>query len=238
MIALALTALAPTQAMPIETDPQETIIRLAFDPARLFDRAGHPLVGIQYLGDDYGYPVYAIALAHGCTGKRGPDCRPTLIARMVRAPNASKVERPRWAGAAVVNRVKQAGATTPEEIASALDRLDLEWREVDLSACPAAMAVLPDAAKAEWMPPAMANPLQRQPLEMFLHFDTVSVTLSGDYTRKTNYSGRIADHLPSGWAVRLAAALEPCWRPATAAPPWRRAFTPPPRAAPASPPPP
>ncbi|WP_294263445.1 hypothetical protein [uncultured Sphingomonas sp.] len=152
MIALALAALALAQSTPIGTDSQESIIRLAFDPARLFGRAGHPLVGIQYLGDDYGYAVYAIALAHGCTGKRGPDCRPALIARMVRAPDALKVERPRWAGAAVVDRVKRTGATTPEQIATALDTLGLEWREADLSACPAAMAVLPDAAKAEWMP--------------------------------------------------------------------------------------
>ncbi|WP_315764122.1 hypothetical protein [Sphingomonas sp. Y38-1Y] len=231
---IGLAALLAAQMPPIGVEPQETIIKLAFDPARLFGNRSHALVEIQYLGDDYAFPVYAIAIQRDCVGKRGPNCQPTLIARMVRAPNAKTVERPRWAGAAIVGRVKQAGAKTADQVALVLDELELDWLEADLSSCPGAMAVVPDAERAEWVPPAVTRPKAIRPIEMFLHFDKVTVSFAGDYTRKTTFSGRIADHLPSGWAIRLAAALEPCWRPATEPPPWRRAATPRPPAAPAA----
>ena len=78
----------------------------------------------------------------------------------------------------------------------------------------------------QWVPLAVTDPDGPPAMEMALHADTMTVRFASSYTRLSTYTGIIDDRAPSGWAVRLAAALEPCWRPTDATPPWRRAIPP------------
>ena len=63
----------------------------AFDPTRFFTTAqgrDGSSVRILYTGDDYGWPIHAIAIAAGCQRDEGlsPEaCATRLTARMVRA---------------------------------------------------------------------------------------------------------------------------------------------------------
>ena len=58
---------------------------------------------------------------------------------------------------------------------------------------------------------------------MVLHADTVKVEFP-DFLRRATYHGYIAEGTPAEWATKLAAVLEPCWKPAPAdARPWKGA---------------
>lgn len=66
--------------------------QLAFDPVKFFPSQyvkDHSGVRISDTGDDYGWPVYAIAVTEGCIPwENNPrdQCGSRLRARLVRAP--------------------------------------------------------------------------------------------------------------------------------------------------------
>lgn len=202
----------------------------AFDPTRFFpsryitDRSS---VRIVYTGDDYAWPVYAIAIAAGCEDDEvvsRNECNLRLTARMVRAPAPLDMDRPRQRGTHLLRQLAERGAATPPQIAAALAEVGTEWLEADVRACPGALSVLRRSAEASWMPTTIIY-LDQPPTPidflagLTMHADTVRVEFQ-QHARRSSYSGDIAEGTPTGWAVELATALEPCWRPATAPPPW------------------
>lgn len=212
--------------LPAQPDVRALVQQIAFDPATYFpspyirDRS---VVRITYTGDDYGWPVYAIAIAEGCVdGETVPrnNCASRLRARMVRAPGALGASRPRQAGSQLVSRVKEAGATSAEEVRHALRGAGLEWLEADVRECPDALAVLSRSAEAVWVPDAVANPTSGDEMSgLVMHADIVRVEFQ-QYARLTTYHGWLADRSPAAWAVELASVLEQCWRPMPIDPPW------------------
>lgn len=200
--------------------------QVAFDPRTYFpsqyikDRS---IVRIAYTGDDYGWPVYSIAIAAGCMdGETIPrdNCASRLRARMVRAPVLPDAARPRVQGAQLVARVRESGAESAEDVRRVLSELNLEWVEADLRTCPGALAALARSAEAAWVPVAVADPpLRGGDLGIVLHADIVRVEVQ-QYARFTSYSGWIAEQSPAAWAVEMASILEPCWAPTQNPPPW------------------
>lgn len=229
--AVILSGLFPTEEAqdPLSSarpDVRAIVQDVAFDPATYFpsphikDRS---VVRITYTGDDYGWPVYSIAIAEGCVdGETIPrnNCASRVRARMVRAPGVHGATRLRQAGAQLVSRVEETGATSVEEVRQALREIGLDWLEADVRACPEALAALARSAEAIWVPSAVANPTPGDEMSgIVLHADIVRVEIQ-QYARLTTYSGWLADQSPAAWAVEMASVLEPCWRSMPNDPPW------------------
>lgn len=214
-------------AAPIDQADVTLIVQdVAFDPKTYFpaqyirDRS---IVRIAYTGDDYGWPVYSIAIARGCIdGETVPEdnCASRLRARMVRAPGVLDANRPRVAGAQLVARVTETGAGSVDEVRQVLGSMGLEWVEADIRTCPGAFAVFARSVEAAWVPDAIANPTPENSVPaIVLHPDIIRVEFQ-QYAQLTTYRGWIAQQSPAAWAVELAAALEPCWGPSAIQPPW------------------
>ncbi|MFT3997706.1 MAG: hypothetical protein QM667_09885 [Asticcacaulis sp.] len=203
-------------------ETRDLISKVAFDPALYFanEPKGSEVVLISYTGDDYGWPVYSIAVHYGCTAE---GCNPQRRARMVRAPITDPSDRPRRWGLTLVNKVTAKGASTPEAVAGALDTLGLDWVEADLMTCPGAMTAMADLGKAEWIRDDVVKPDPNGSIEIVLHADRIRVEVP-DYLRKATYDGFIAKGSPAAWADALAKTLEPCWKPVSASPPWKAKF--------------
>ena len=223
---LSATGQSHEPTAPAQADVKAMVQQAAFNPATYFpsryikDRS---IVRIAYTGDDYGWPVYSIAIAEGCLdGETIPrdNCGSRLRARMVRAPALVDVDRLRVLGARLVTQVRETGARSPDEVRQALDDMNLEWVEADLRTCPGAPAALARSAQAVWVPDAAASPTPDDDMSgLVLHADIVRVEFQ-QYARLTSYNGWIAERSPAAWAVEMAATLEPCWEPTSARPPW------------------
>lgn len=222
-VLLALLLAGPLQEVPAPNafEIGKRVSALAFDPSRFFENDRN-LVRITYRGDDYGWPVYAIAVRKGCGKDRTPGCAQQIHARMVRpvwAGGKADPERPRWRGLALVQSLRDRGLTTPEQMVPTLDT-SLEWLEVELSRCEGALAALAQADRIQWVRSGTFSPGEDEP-ELVLHADTVRVEIS-DYLRNTVYEGYSAQGTPAAWAITFARTIEPCWRPSDAPRPWRR----------------
>ena len=130
---LSATGQSHEPTAPAQADVKAMVQQAAFNPATYFpsryikDRS---IVRIAYTGDDYGWPVYSIAIAEGCLdGETIPrdNCGSRLRARMVRAPALVDVDRLRVLGARLVTQVRETGARSPDEVRQALDDMNLEW---------------------------------------------------------------------------------------------------------------
>jgi hypothetical protein len=206
--------------VPIEL-MKERVAALAFDPWGFFEWPHGNLVNIRYRGDDWGWPVYSIAIQNGCEDEQAPHpaCRDRRIARMVRAPVGPRgAERPRWRGADLVSRIFATGAATDDAIRAQLDDAGIEWLEADLQSCPGAMVLLGRAEAVQWAP---RKPPKRDEIVVTLHADTIEVGFDA-FDGRVSWSGPPYDGTPSRWAIDFAAQIEPCWRPAKAPTPWRR----------------
>jgi len=231
-VRLLLAALLTLTAIPAQADDSaafnlnQTVLADAFDPERFF--AGRyisdPILTIRYLGDDYDYPVYAIALYKGCHAddpEGDQTCRERLRARMVRAPYDGEPERPRWRGTKLLADLGKLAVSSRSELHAALDLGMVEWLEADLATCPAAMRHARDIGELRWF----GVPLVEEPsdsIAIVLHADTVDVRFRPNYFTDVRYTGHVDNDLPSGWAVGLAQSLGDCWTPSNAMPPWRR----------------
>lgn len=229
---LALSLLVITAAVPTVRAQERNVIEvrdivrpLAFDPSTYFPNPhirDRSIVRITYTGDDYGWPVHAIAVASGCVDQeteRGGNCASRLRARMVRAPAPADLQRPRQRGLHLISRIIEGGAASRDEIVAAMDDVGLEWVEADLDQCPGARDSLRRSTEATWVPEAVAEPSPNGELSLIMHADIVRVDIQ-QYARLSSYQGWIAEDSPAAWAVAFADVLEPCWRPATAPAPW------------------
>lgn len=211
------------QEAPASYDFRERTRALAFDPARFFPEQSEPAMSVRYLGDDYGFPVYAIAVRRGCTdadqGEARRTCGDRLIARMVRSPFEGKPPRPRARGQRLFATIAESKPQNDNDLLRTLDRSGLEWLETDVAKCPAAIAHLATGRDLKFF---TAADLTGRPVEIVLHVDKVSFEI-GDYLMRSRYEGWAKPGSPGAWAKDFAASLETCWKPSKAPVPWRAA---------------
>lgn len=229
-LALHTAAHAQARAEPAESIDAyiERIVRLrdevaslAFDPKTLFgdQPRASDFITIAYVGDEFGSPVYSMAIRQGCLDgeKTGRHCASRRTVRMVRAPAPPDLSRPRERGSHLIRHLLRSEGP----LRSALDRAGLEWLEAELNDCPAAAEKFQNAGSLTWVPPELYAPHSGGMRGIVLHADQVEVTFE-EPARRSTYSGYVAEGSPAEWAVQFAEALEGCWRPATAPAPWRR----------------
>lgn len=202
----------------------ERVSELAFDPARFFtEEDGHDrsMIRIAYTGDDYGWPVYSIAVMTGCLPgeAHSPACADRLTARMVRAPAPPDMDRPRERGSALVRDLVERGEVSRSGLRNGLTSAGVEWLEADGRSCPGFVEALGASADLQWVPREVSHPDGSGEIRIVLHADIVHVTFD-DYARRSIYEGYIAEASPAAWAVALAEVLEPCWKPVAAPAPW------------------
>ena len=222
-VALVLGSVSPSAAQNAAPsyDFRERTRALAFDPARFFPERSEPTMSVRYLGDDYGFPVYTIAVRRGCIdaekGEARRTCGERLVARMVRSPFEGEPPRPRVRGQRLFATIAQSKPQNDEALLRLFDNGGLEWLEADVGKCPTAMAHLATGRDLKFSP---AMDQTGQPAEIVLHADKVSFEI-GNYLTRSRYDGWVKQGSPGGWANDFAASLEPCWRPSTALVPWR-----------------
>ncbi len=223
------TAAAASEVMPnmVGTEAVTSLIReTAFDTT-LFFRSHHwdrSNIGVLYTGDDYGWPVYAFAIAPGCMNENEPVaiCHLGMSARMLRVVYSDD-QRPRNAAARLVRQMADAGADTPEKLRDAMDNVELQWLEANLLTCPGALEQLKRAEEVAWVPAEVLVPpdINGQVPPLVLHADKVTVTFRKKLWNAT-FSGWTGDSSPAKWAVEMAQTLEPCWQSSSSPVPWRR----------------
>jgi hypothetical protein len=195
---------------------------LAFDPGRFFPESSGPAMSVRYLGDDYAYPVYTIAVRKGCTrddqGEARRTCGERLVARMVRSSFQGTPPRPRARGQRLFGMIARDEPQNDEALVRLLDNAELEWLEADVRQCPAAMAHLATGRDLRFSPITD----QSEPAEIVLHADKITFEVS-DYLVKSRYEGWLKPGSPGAWANDFASSLETCWKPSTAIVPWRAA---------------
>ncbi len=225
-IAAALVFGLVTPVVAQDTSPaydfRERIRVLAFNPDRFFPERFGIAMSVRYLGDDYGYPVYTIAVRKGCTrddkGEARRTCDKRLIARMVRSPYQGTPARPRARGQRLFGAIAQSEPQNDEALLQLLDNAELEWLEADVRQCSAAMAHLATVRDLRFSPIFD----QAAPTEIILHADKVTFEIS-DFLVRSRYEGWLKPGSPGAWANDFAASLEACWKPSTAVVPWRAA---------------
>ncbi|ATY32587.1 hypothetical protein [Sphingomonas psychrotolerans] len=220
--ALVIGLVAPSAAQDGPSyDFRERTRALAFNPLLFFPERSEPTMSVRYLGDDYGFPVYAIAVRRGCTevdqGEARRTCGERLVARMVRAPFEGVPPRPRARGQRLFAAIAQAKPQSDDALIRLLDKSGLEWLEADVRKCPTAMAHLATGRDLKF---SSAINQTDQPPEIVLHADTVAFEI-GEYLTRSRYEGWLKPGSPGEWANDFAASLETCWRPSTAVVPWR-----------------
>lgn len=230
-----LVLIAPAKAQDASDTEQEkfsihaTLLSEVFVPEKFFqeDMLTEPLLTITYTGDDWNWPVYALALFKGCHAGDAGDyssCGDRYTVRMVRGPwdeSDGELERPRWRGSALLSNLKDRGVSDRDELFQALDEGAVEWLESDLEQCPAAMKFAETSPDLAWF----AQPLIPEPddeIRIVIHYDTVHVRYTPIYSQRMEYTGEVDQRLPSGWAVQFYDALEDCWSLTQAPPPWRQ----------------
>lgn len=220
-LVLGLTAPSTAQDTRPSYDFRERTRALAFDPARFFPERSEPAMSVRYLGDDYGYPVYAIAVRKGCTdadrGEARRTCGERLMARMVRSPYKGEPPRPRARGQRLFATIGQSKPQNDDALLRSLDKTGLEWLEADVRECPTAMAHLATGRNLRFSP---AIDPTGQAGEIVLHADKVTFEI-GDYLMRSRYEGWLKPGSPGAWADDFAASLETCWKPSAALVPWR-----------------
>lgn len=193
---------------------------LAFDPSRFFPERSVPAISVRYLGDDYAYPVYTIAVRKGCVGDDQGEARRTcgerLVARMVRSSFPGTPPRARARGQRLFAAIARSQPQSDEALLRLLDNAELEWLEADVRQCSSAMAHLATGRDVRFS--SIID--QTDPSEIVLHADKVTFEIK-DYLMQSRYEGWLKPGSPGAWANDFAASLETCWKPAKAIVPWR-----------------
>lgn len=208
-----------------DEDLARRISAVAFDPTTFFrNEYGLPsLIRIAHV-DHFRRPIYSISIEDGCLeGEAWSDaCLSRLTARMVRAPAPPSMRNERDRSIHLARQLVQRRATTRAAIRSQLASLRLEWMEADLTSCPGIRETLARAANLNWVPEEITGPpLPNGDVRIYLDTDSVQVAFDTGFITST-FEGVPTQGSPGSWATELAAALEPCWRPARTAPPWNR----------------
>lgn len=220
---LVVGLIAPSAAQDVRPtyDYREHTRELAFDPDRFFPEQRGLAMSVRYLGDDYDYPVYAIAVREGCTdadkGEARRTCGERLIARMIRSPYDGKPPRPRARGQRLFAAIGQSQPQSDDALIRLLDSMGLEWLEADVRKCPTAMAHLATGRDLKF---STAIDQLGKLDGIVLHADTVSFEVGG-HKMRSHFQGWLKPGSPGAWANDFATSLETCWKPSTAPVPWR-----------------
>lgn len=206
------------------------ISKIAFTPEAFFpgDESGPRGLRVVYRGDDYGWPVWALAVRFGCEGSREPGCHRHWRARAVLAPpppNANPMAqlflRPRSRGSSIVAKAVRLRASDPDRPwPSIVGELGLAWLETDHAACPRGTTALARVRDVKWIspwtvPPALNEEEERKPPPIYLHPDRLQIRLGSLSTTA------VADEIGAAvWARELFATLQTCFTPSTAERPW------------------
>ncbi|QFT78308.1 hypothetical protein [Erythrobacter sp. THAF29] len=202
---------------------KHAVLAEAFAPERFFrGRFGFdPLLTILHLGDDYSYPIYAIAVFRGChrdDAEGDRSCIDRLRARMVRAPYDGEPERPRYRGLELLTTLRTLAVSNREELITVLDKGAVEWLEADLATCPAALAKAREAEKLAFFNQSLVA--DDDDMAIVIHSDTIKLTFTPNYFTKLSFDGSPLRGTPGLWGYDFAQSLEECWVPSQATPPW------------------
>ncbi|HEV2745934.1 MAG TPA: hypothetical protein VGW34_01380 [Allosphingosinicella sp.] len=199
---------------------------IAFNPNTFFKQETllEPLISITYTGDDWGWPVYAIALHEGCVRPEpvGPRCWYRRTARMMRVHGLASHERPRTAGRLLIDRIDAKAPRTDEEIKTVLDGSELDWLQADLNACPRAAALISKTKNMDWVGSEIHSPVRGGPITYAVHADDTMIHLRSSIQQVSMFSGLPRGNNPAAWAKKFYQALQPCLKPASAPWPWRQ----------------
>ena len=222
-LALLVGLVAPSEAQNARPtyDFRERTRELAFDPARFFPRPSSLALSVRFMGDDYGFPVYALAVHRGCLvtdrNEERQGCSGRLRARMVRPPYKGEPPRARARGQRLFARIARAKPQSDDALRLLLDNGGLEWLEADIRKCPTALAHLATGGSLKFS--LLLDDISRLQ-EPGLHSDYMTVEV-GSYLERSQYKGWPKPGTPGGWVNEFAASLEACWKPTTALAPWR-----------------
>lgn len=250
---LILLGLAASAAADAETSPtlealsgaKQVLWETVFDPsvyAEGLHERPQTRIEMRYHGDDYDYPVAALALTYA----REPDCVAALRqaavrppdacpfgwrAHVVRAPEPESNQypglRPRWRGSALEARLAAQPALMEAGAETIIAALDIEHLILEEAGC---LEAQPDLAGL-----VTVSPVQKSYSELFdpavefkglgglyLHADTVSVRVES-YAGVLEASGVPEAGRVTGWARDLLLAFDPCFEKAGFGPLWRPA---------------
>lgn len=202
---------------------REAVTRMAFDPVRFFpeERYGRNQLSILHRADEFGWPMYAVAVRLGCGGvSTGPSCDRGFRVRMARASPPAKMRRPRDRATAMLRRFQERKTRTPREMAGILDEVGIQWLQADSSTCPNALPFIARTAKMNWVSPELHSRVGGLPPSPVMHADSIEVVFDG-HDGNARYAGHGVKGTPAAWALEFVEVLAPCWRPASPAAPWR-----------------
>jgi hypothetical protein len=208
-----------TQAHVRDDQTNNKVFKLAFDPDRNFWGDPVPFLTVVYRGDDWGVPVYSLSIAE--VSKR-------FVVRAVRSAGLGNDERPRQAGYRLYSKIDAANANSDAKLKALFDAGAVEWLEADLDSCPNAVEAVDAVRNAEWHTYADIGWSKKFDEEgdqapIVMHADTITVRYRV-YLQQVEYSGWLSggdDHVTKA-VLKLAEALQPCWKPATPKAPWHR----------------
>lgn len=205
-------------------DYRDRTWQTAFNTGNFFEeRAKHQLdMSIEYSGDDYRYPVYAVAVRGGCTSLDKGDarklCGDRLTARMVRSPFIGDAPKPRTRGQVLYSFLASKNVSNDAQLVLAFDEHKLEWLEADISSCQPAIAHLSTAPELPFFASTLLT--DKSVLPIVSHADKIAFDFRGGHLTKSSYQGYLKQGSPGEWANAFVQSLESCWTESEAPTPW------------------
>ena len=229
-VALAMTlGLQETGPLLSLSDSNAAIWEGPFNTGTFFpEQPGEPDLTARYFGDDYHWPVWAVAGRFICPTPDGmehpnacaPDQRDWVI-RQAAAPQVENSTRPRHNGSSLSRRVQE-GLQADADVNAVARDAGLIWREARLSTCPVAQEAFDALRNVSWVPTDHPFVNSSDELTLVLHADTIEVSLN-TYLQKAQFTGWLAEGNPANRFNAFIAALEPCWSTPPVPAPWAEA---------------
>lgn len=207
---------------------RDTLLETIFDPKKigLTSGFGSVVFDVQYLGDDFGLPVYALSFQWNpdlvCAQREGA-CEHNWRAVLHRAPPPpdraidDEFFRPRWRGGHIVGELVELMASDPgQDPISLVEDLEIERLVATSEGCVSVSDHVRSLSERRWISSEAdfeLKPGDNDTVPVYLHADRLSVTL-----RHTLGSTSVRDMVPeqdnvAGWALEFMAMLERCWEP-------------------------
>lgn len=187
-----------------------------FDPANLPFDGEETLLTARYTGDDYGWPVWSMAIVRSCAPRSYPCAQDRLKIRTIRAFPIKTDGRPRNKGSSLTSQINTF-IMQGESIESAISKSNIAWDFVDIDSCPAAKTLFETAPDQKWV----SDDIFERRIIPYLHADSVEVKL---YSARAIilYKDIPTGDQPSAWASALMEAAIPCLTQSYMTPPWER----------------
>ncbi len=187
--------------------------------------SGEPDLTARYMGDEYGWPVWALAARIACPTQNGlehPNACPAedrdWIIRQAAAPQLEGNQRPRYNGSSFAGRVRE-GLQANSDVNTVAREAGLIWREARLSGCPVAQEAFDAFRNVSWIPTDHPLVDTRDELTLPLHADTIELTLQ-TYLQETRFTGWLAEGNPANRFNAFVVALQSCWTTPAVPAPW------------------